>query len=47
MQHISAASEEERKLMPQAPAPLLPNFGEGRIMQYYLDLAVRSIYTLT
>ncbi|KAF9449478.1 S-adenosyl-L-methionine-dependent methyltransferase [Macrolepiota fuliginosa MF-IS2] len=27
----------------QAPLPLLPNFGAGRIRQYYLDLAVMAL----
>ncbi|CAL1711808.1 unnamed protein product [Somion occarium] len=27
---------------PQAPEPLLPNYGEGRILPYYLDIAMMS-----
>ncbi|CAL1708127.1 unnamed protein product [Somion occarium] len=37
----SAAPEkgEEASLITQAPVPLLPNYGEGKILHYYTDLA--------
>lgn len=31
---------------PQAPEPLLPNYGEGRILPYYLDIAVSRTFEL-
>ncbi|TCD60509.1 hypothetical protein EIP91_009955 [Steccherinum ochraceum] len=42
MPHLSPSSEdsEEAHFIAQAPAPLLPSFGEGRLLQHYLDIAV-------
>lgn len=36
LQHVSHA--DNTSVIPEAPEPLLPNYGEGRIRQYYLDL---------
>ena len=34
---------EEKALVKQAPEPLLPNYGVGRIRQYNLDIEVMTI----
>ena len=39
---IKAQSDSGQELIARAPAPLLSNYGEGRILQYYLDISVRT-----
>ena len=34
---------EEKSLIKQAPEPLLPNYGRGRIRQYNLDLHMMTM----
>ncbi|TCD62225.1 hypothetical protein EIP91_007204 [Steccherinum ochraceum] len=40
MRHVSAISDDEAAFLGRAPAPLPSNFGEGRIQQYILDIAM-------
>ena len=35
---------EEKSLFEQAPEPLLPNYGGGRIRQYNIDLHVMALF---
>jgi len=42
LQHASRVSEE-KALTKQAPEPLLPNYGVGRIRQYNLDLNMMTM----
>ena len=35
---------EEKSLFEQAPEPLLPNYGSGRIRQYNIDLHVMALF---
>ncbi|THH26582.1 hypothetical protein EUX98_g7604 [Antrodiella citrinella] len=44
---IQSASEEgmedDSDLMPRAPKPLLPNYGEGHVIRYYMDIVMMEL----
>ena len=42
MQHVERVADESSAFK-QAPEPLLPNYGVGKIRQYSLDLAMMTV----
>ncbi|TCD61790.1 hypothetical protein EIP91_007944 [Steccherinum ochraceum] len=36
-------SADDEELLPRAPQPLLPNYGEGHILRYYLDIIMLEL----
>ncbi|CAL1708128.1 unnamed protein product [Somion occarium] len=39
IQHVSSDNSDNGRFVKKAPEPLLPNYGEGRILEYYSDIA--------
>ncbi|CAL1713898.1 unnamed protein product [Somion occarium] len=43
MQHASSDPHSEDAFLNKAPKPLLPSYGEGRVLQYYLDVGMMGV----
>ena len=44
LQHVARMEGDESSASEQAPEPLLPNYGMGRVRQYRLDLVMMLVW---